>query len=693
MTLEGASKVKPEHLERTAMSYVRQSSLRQVQQNTESARRQYSLRDSAVVLGWPPDRVETIDVDQGRSGASSANRVGFQRLVSEVSLGKVGIVMGLEVSRLARNNADFQRLLELCAMTNTLVLEENRVFDPNDINDSVILGFKGQMSQMELSILKSRLRGGILSKARRGVLKVPLPVGFVYREDKSVALHPDARVRDALRHLFRTFDRLGTTGAVVKECRSKGLLFPRAIRQGPRKGEIGWSPIDRSMVLQVLHHPVYAGAFCYGRRRLVHLPEGRHGQRSLPRKEWVSLVKDAHVGYITWENYEANERRILENGEAAGRFRRRCSPREGPALLQGLGLCGRCGASMSVRYHYRGVRILTYYVCSRAGSIGLNNRCLTVYGSGLDESVGQLLLQSVTPLTLEVALQVEHEVEQKWAEADRMRRQHVERARYEADMARRRYMSVDPGNRLVAGALEAEWNEKMRTWQEAQETYEKDRKVTGEGLSALQKEQICALARDFPRVWNDPRTPILEKKRMARLLLQDVTLNMSDRISAKVRFRGGATHELDLPRPLSPQERYRHPAEVVSMVDRLLDDHSEADVAEILNAKGFRPGRGVRYNYRIVARVRRTYRMKTRFERLRAKGFLTHLELAAKYGVTKNSIWRWRRDGLIRGAPYGGHRNHLYEPHVAAPPGSRPAVTIAARAAQRTNGSREPQKV
>jgi DNA invertase Pin-like site-specific DNA recombinase len=452
------SKVTASHLARAAYLYVRQSTLRQVVSNTESTQRQYALRQRAVALGWPAEQIVVIDQDQGQSGASAADREGFQRLVAEVGIGRAGIVLGLEVSRLARNNADWHRLLEICALTETLILDEDGLYDPGEFNDRLLLGLKGTMSEAELHFLRARLRGGILSKARRGELPLPLPVGLVSDPAGKVVLDPDQGVQQALRHLFQTFERTGSARAVVQAFNAEQLRFPVRVRSGQRKGELVWMPLRHWRVLRTLHNPRYAGAFVYGRHRTSTKANGKTTVHEQPREQWI-FIADAHPGYISLGQYEANQRLLAGNAHAYGAERAAGPAREGPALLQGLVVCGRCGRRMTVRYHHRrGVEVPDYH-CSGEAIQGGGPRCLVVPGQGVDAAIAQLLLDTVTPLALEVALTVQAELEARADEADRLRRQQVERAHQRAELARRRYLAVDPDNRLVADTLEADWND------------------------------------------------------------------------------------------------------------------------------------------------------------------------------------------------------------------------------------------
>lgn len=518
MSADTATKVTASHLARTAYLYVRQSTLRQVLNNTESTARQYALRQRAVALGWPLEQIVTIDRDQGQSGASAADREGFQHLVAEVGMGRAGIVLGLEVSRLARNNADWHRLLEICGLADTLICDEDGLYDPASFNDRLLLGLKGAMSEAELHFIRARLRGGQLSKARRGELVMALPVGLVYDPANKVVLDPDAGVQHALRHLFATFARTGSARAVVQAFNQEKLLFPARVRFGDHKGELAWMPLKHWRVLRTLHNPRYAGAFVYGRRRERKGPNGKTFHETLPRDQWTALIHDAHAGYITWDTFEVNEALLTANAQAHGAERNAGPAREGPALLQGLAVCGTCGRRMTVRYHLRrGVEVPDYQCIGEAIQSGAR-RCLTVPGGGgVDDAIGQLLLDTVTPLALEVALTVQAELEARADEADALRHSHVERARHRAELARRRYLAVDPDNRLVADSLEADWNDALRQMQTAQEDYERA-VASAVALSDGHKDRIRALAADFPALWSNPSTPQRERKRMARLL-------------------------------------------------------------------------------------------------------------------------------------------------------------------------------
>ena len=661
MMSETHSKIQSRHLKRGAYLYVRQSTLRQVFENTESTQRQYDLRHRAVALGWRLDQIIVIDSDLGQSGASAVDRAGFQRLVTEVSLGRAGIVMGLEVSRLARNSTDWHRLLEICALADSLILDEDGIYDPSHFNDRLLLGLKGTMSEAELHVLRARLRGGILNKARRGELETRLPVGFVYDGRGRVHLDPDARIQESIRQLFRTFRRTGSATSTVKAFREQGLKFPRRIFSGPRKGDVLWTELLHSRVLWVLHHPRYTGAFCFGRSRQRKHPDGRHIFVRLPPQEWIASIRDAHEAYITWEDFEYNVQRLRDNTTVFASDREKGVPREGPALLQGLAICGVCGQRMTIRYHQRGPRRIPDYMCQRHGIQNGARFCQQIQGDGLDKAISSVLIQQLTPLTLEVALAVQAEIEARSEEADRLRGQEVERARYQTDLARRRFMQVDPDNRLVADSLEAEWNETLRALADAQERYEKRRQAERAGLNDQQRTSIMALAQDFPRLWNDPRTPDRERKRMVRLLIADVTLLKGADVRAQVRFNGGATQTLHIPLPLRSWMVTQTPAALVAEIDRLFENHTAGEIAAVLNRKGVVSGAGHRFNGPMVTKIRKSYKLKTRIERLCARGLLTPQQISKRLDVSYHTVKIWRRAGLLVGHRYNDHGECFFE--------------------------------
>jgi DNA invertase Pin-like site-specific DNA recombinase len=665
------SKVTADHLRRTAYLYVRQSSLYQVANNTESARRQYDLRGRAVALGWPAESVIVIDVDQGQSGASAADRAGFQRLVADVSLGKAGIVLGLECSRLARNNADWHRLLELCSLSGTLICDEDGLYDPASINDRLLLGLKGTISEAELHFIRARLQGGLLAKAARGELRVRLPVGLAYDQLGNVTLDPDASVRAAIAYLFRCFEQTGSAHAVVKQFAAEQLRIPaRHSPGGPHAGELYWKPLRHDFVLFTLHNPRYAGAYFYGRRKQLTDINGHTRTVVKPRDQWTVLIQDAHPGYVTFEQYEHNQQTLASNAAAHSDEERRAGPaREGPALLQGLVVCGKCGKRMTVSYHKRcNGEPQPDYHCSREGIATGTPPCQSICGAGIDASIATLVLERLTPLAIETALAVSTELAQRAADADQIRQMGVTRAEHTAEAARRRYLAVDPTNRLVADQLEADWNNKLRELADAKDEYERATQAGNRPLTDAQYARIRALATDLPALWANPATPMRERKRLIRLLVTDVTLTKTgDQITAHVRLSGGQQHTLHVPRPLRAWEAHTTPPTTITLIDQLLNEHTYDQTVEILNSKGLTGGWGHPFTVVSLTQLCKHRGIPSHHQRLRAAGMLTLKEIAAQLGVTTQTIKVWQRRGDITSRRIDLRREHLYHPGQTRP--------------------------
>ena len=661
MSLESNQKVTAGNLKRDAFLYVRQSTMRQVLENTESTDRQYALRQRAIALGWPSDRVIVIDSDLGQSGASAADRAGFQKLVTEVGMGHAGIVLGLEVSRLARNTADWHRLLEICALTDTLILDEDGLYDPAHFNDRLLLGLKGTMSEAELHVLSARLRGGILNKARRGEMRHGLPVGLIYDARNCVVLDPDRQVQETVRLFFHTFTRTGTIGATVRHFRRENLLFPKRPSAGPQKGQLVWTPLSVARVSTILHNPFYAGAYAFGRSRWRKQLDGRYIHEHLPQEQWQVLIRDAHPGYISWQEFESNLQRLQASAKAVGFERCAGPPREGPALLQGRVVCGLCGCRMHVHYDVRrkGV-MMTNYVCAGRTRRYQDPLCQSILGKNIDDAVGKLLVETVTPMALELALAVQQEIANRVEEADHLRRRQVERAQYEANLARQRYMQVDPANRLVADALESDWNIRLRALAEAQEEYQRRRATDRLIVDDVERQRILALTTDFPAIWDNPRTPQQERKRMLGLLIEDVTLIKQREITVAVRFRGGLTKTLTLPRPLTAQQLRATHEPVRRQIDALLDEYTDSQVARIINEQGMHTGAGDAFDTTSIKWVRYASKIKSLKERLLDAGWLTVQQVSKKLGVSRTSIGKLRLKGKLQSRICNDHGQWLY---------------------------------
>lgn len=638
-------KVQPHHVERNAYLYIRQSSMRQVVENIESTKRQYALRGRATALGWRDDQIIVIDNDQGESGASAAWREGFQRLVTDVGMGRAGIVMGLEVSRLARNNADWHRLLEICALGDTLILDEDGVYDPTNFNDRLLLGLKGTMSEAELHVLNARLRGGILNKVRRGEYRCVLPTGLSYDEAGDVVLDPDSQVRETIAYFFETFSRVGSACQTVKVFRAEGLRFPSRFRN---QDTTIFRPLTASTAMRTLNNPRYAGAYVYGRRRFRRAADGKKtSQRKRDCGDWLACIPNAHAGYITWERFQENLK-ILETNGRGYELARASPPREGAALLQGRAVCGICGRHFRVRYAARRGKLEAWYVCDRAHGTRGEPDCQSIAGPPIDEAIGELVVEKMTPAAVELTIEIRREIEARYQEADQLRCRALERAQIEADLAQRRFMMVDPSNRLVADTLEGEWNDKLRILAKAREERERGRKEDQLVLDDAIRERLVAMTTDFKKLWTDPATPNRERKRLLAYIIEDATLIKSlaeGTTKVHVRFKGGKTETLTTVNPKSSAEQVKTPPKTVELVDALLDEHSYSGIADLLNAQGLRPGgsarpgRGdMRFTALRVAYLVHRYGLRSRYDRLRDRGMLTKAETAARLEIHESTL-------------------------------------------------------
>jgi DNA invertase Pin-like site-specific DNA recombinase len=666
-------KVQAHHLQRDAYLYIRQSSMKQVLENVESTKRQYALRARATALGWAEDQIIVIDSDQGESGASAAWRDGFRQLVTDVGLGRAGIVMGLEVSRLARNNADWHRLLEICALANTLILDEDGVYDPTNFNDRLLLGLKGTMSEAELHVLKARLRGGILNKVRRGEYRCVLPTGFVYDESGAVILDPDAQVRETVAHFFDTFARVGSAHQTVRAFRGEDLRFPSRLR-APATGVI-FRQLTASTAMRTLRNPRYAGVYAYGQRLYGRTLEGKKTLKIRAREDWLACIPNAHPGYISWDRYQENLRLLASNGHGYD-VARASPPREGAALLQGRAVCGRCGQYMRVRYRDRRGKLESWYVCDRATDSRAEPNCQSLAGPPIDEAVGLLVAEKMTPAAVELALEIRKEIEARYVEADQLRCRALERAQVDADLAQRRFMMVDPANRLVADTLESDWNEKLRALAKARDERERARREDQITIDDAIRDRLVAMTTDFKRLWSDPSTPNRERKRMLACVIEDATLVKlpnEGRTKVHIRFRGGQTTTLTTMNPKASCEMIKTPAALVELVDRLLDHHDYEETADMLNARGLHPGGAARpgkgdaqFTATRVRYIVHAYSLRERYDRLRSRGLLTKSELAVRLGIHASTLNRWTKHGIIQAHAYNGHA-WLYEEPMTHP--------------------------
>lgn len=649
LLVSGQQKITTDHLQRLAYIYIRQSSPKQVLHNTESQRYQRLLAERAASLGWKTTRIRVIDTDLARSGAESASRAGFQELVAEVSLGHVGIIFGYEVSRLARNNADWYYLLDLAAVFDTLIADNDGIYNPRLYNDRLLLGLKGTMSEAELHLLRQRLVAGRLNKVRRGEYRQRLPTGLVRLPDGAVVKHPDEQVQHALEFVFVTFAELGSAHGVTRYLRQEEVLLPRRQTNGPHAGEIVWKPASSAAIREILHNPAYAGAFAYGRRQTDPTKQ-RPGQPGTghvakPMEEWIHLQQDVYPAYITWEQYLANQERLRQNSPQFGATRG--AAREGTALLQGLTVCGVCGRRTHVKYKYSPL-----YVCRGVEEYG-EPTCLRVRGPIVDEVVVAAFFEALAPAQLDALAAV---MEAQHAEQSRLTQQweeRLKRARYEAHLAQRQYNAVDPDNRLVAAELERRWEEKLLQLQETEEAYTRFQQTPAPfELTAARREQFRHISEALPELW--PSISNTDKKELLRTLIAKVILrrDIQDQVEIKIVWVSGHYTCASAQVPIQRQEDVTGYTELVARIKDLWEAGvSDAEAAEQLTTEGFHTARSVGVTVEAVRKIRRKHNwlLPAAQQRgaLEVDGALTTRGLAARLNADQKWIYRCICNGTI----------------------------------------------
>lgn len=648
------TRITADHLGRAAFVYVRQSSTAQIQHNRESTERQYRLVERAVNLGWKREQIHVVDDDLGISGSGLAERAGFARMTAQVALGLVGIMLCLEVSRLARNSADWYRLLDLCGVTNTLIGDADGIYHPSHFNDRLVLGLKGTMSEAELHVLRARLEGGIRNKAARGELRRGLPVGFVWGEqDGEILFHPDEAVSGIIRTVFERFAEMGSARQVWLWFRSQGLNFPT---QSITLEDIHWVTPTYTKIHRVLTNPVYAGAYVYGKSRQERYVDDK-GQvrkriRRLPRSEWAVCIREHHKGYIDWKTFEANQARIARNTrprphQAGG------AVREGAALLQGVATCGRCGRKLKV--YYSGQKSSHGYHCP--GHTIVNGRgeyCLRVGGFQIDDAVTNAFLTAMAPVGLKAALRAAEKLETDRDSAMAQWRLQVERASYEARRAEKRYRNVDPENRLVARGLEREWEKRLQELEATKSELSTRERQMPQALSSEERRAILSLGSDLKQVWAAPSTSSRDRKELLRTLLEEAIIDVDREKSQShvtLRWRGGLLTELDIELAGVRHAPNRTDEDTVELLRRLAAHYPDAVIAGILNRQGRTTATGKRFTVGRVGSLRNN-RGIPRFEASTEapKGELVNIKQAAQIlDVAPSTVHRWLNDGFIAG--------------------------------------------
>src|SRR5438067_483209 len=653
-------KITPRHLAQGALVYVRQSSPTQVQRHPESARRQYGLTEGAQRLGWGAEQITIIDADQGKSAAGSAaahERDGFARVVAAVGLGEVGLILALEVARLARNSAEWYRLLELAALAGVLIGDEDTIYDPRDFNDRLLLGLRGTISEVELHCIQARLHGARMSKARRGELPLLLPIGYVRGADGQVTFDPDAEVQGALRTIFAQFEQHGSASAALRFFREHGLRIPRRYGRGPAPHPLVWVKPSYQAIHQVVSNPAYAGAYVYGQRRQEGAGLAGLGRRG-PRRRWALdevevLVRDHHPGYITWAQYETNRATLRDNSRQFATSRG--APQPGAGLLQGLVVCGRCGCRM--RPHYS-VSSSSYLCRTRKQRYG-EPICQSLSIAHVDNAVSTAFLTVIRPAELEASLALADDLARDRAQVEQQWQLRLERARYEAERAQRQYDQVEPENRLVVRELERWWNERLRALAELEAEYRQEQERGLSPLTEAEKTELRALVSHAPALWQAADTTMEERKRLLRCLVSEVIVqrdeaakNAGGQTTVRIGLRSGAWTELQVRRP-SSTDALRTPPMVLERIRTLAQQESDARIAQILTAEGLRTRWGLPWTALRVQRVRAYQHIPSACPVLpqgphaRGDGLLPVATAAAQLGVVPTALPHWRRWGFL----------------------------------------------
>jgi DNA invertase Pin-like site-specific DNA recombinase len=640
-------KIMQSHLQRLAYVYIRQSSLRQVEENLESQDLQYQLVNRACGFGWPEAQVQVVDDDLGKSGIAATQREGFQNLVAAVGLGQVGIILVTDVSRLARNCSDWYRLLDLASLCGTLISDASGVFDPLIYDDRLLLGLKGTFAEAQWYNMRTQLGAAKFNKAKRGDLHLRLPVGLERLEDGQVGLTPNLQVQELLRLVFEQFERLGSAQKVLRYLRDENLLLPH--RSG---GRIEWVRPAYQLIYAVLKQPAYAGVYAYGKHHRVHLPgdQSKVITHTVPQAEWPVLIQAAHPGYLTWEQFQANQQRLAEN--AQGIQWKRGAPRAGSALLQGLVRCARCGRSMHVHYTHASA-----YICDRDTREFAAPRCQTFNLTSIDRAITQLVLEAVQPARLEAALAAIQQVEAQYQALTRQWGLRLEQARYEVELAFRRYERVDPDNRLVAAELERLWEEKLLAQRQVNQQWQDFQSQHLQPLGPSDQAAIRQLAQDLPALWFSPSTSQEDRKRLLRCLIREVSLdNFSQPGSSLLRiaWHSGLVTSHAVPRP----GHGTHPATAIANRLRQLATHLPDDqIADRLNSEGYPTATGLPWTLERVRAVRRKHQVASLCPSLlppgadlpRGDGLIPTRLAAARLHVERCMISDWFHAGLIQG--------------------------------------------
>jgi len=637
--------------------------MRQVYENTESTIRQYALKEKLSGLGWTEDMIEIIDCDLGRSGTEITNRAGFRQMMADVGEGSVGAIACIECSRLSRHSGDWGRLMEICALSGTVLIDDDGIYDPNDFNDRLLLGLKGTMSEAELHFIRSRMRGGALNKATRGELRSCLPVGYIYNEDKKAIKDPDLQIQNAVILFFESFRICGTANKTAAYYGEKGYLFPTDRNRGfGSKTDIYWESLTPSRAQKILRTPTYAGVYVYGRIQAKNTINGKK-RRPVTDDKVVSFIENHHESYITLDEYRANCQILSSNNTRSGAS----VPRTGNALLQGIAVCSKCGSRLSVNYKTNKGQIYWQYICghSRKDEPYSHKCCLCINGRVVDQAVSDIVLRRLTPEAVKAAEEVRQELNNRKLSEDQYYVMQIEKAKYETELARKRYMNADPENRLVAAELERLWNEKMNQLAKTVDDFRKFKSSARTEKAEPDIEQLFNLPERLKSAWESDNLNITDKKRIARCLIEDITLAMlGDEITIGIRFKGGLSESIKVQRPLKKYETWTTVPEIVEYIKEASKKYTVEEIVESLNQSGKKSGKGLDFTLASVRGIQYSYGILSLKKYLRSNGYLSTEEKAKQMGISPNALNKRRASGGYQGVciKTNGGGDYMYAP-------------------------------
>jgi DNA invertase Pin-like site-specific DNA recombinase len=646
------SKIQSYHQQKTACIYLRQSTMYQVMHNLESTERQYALQQKALQYGWDATLIRIMDGDLGQSGTNTTHREDFKALVAEVSMGKVGAIFVLEASRLSRSSADWNRLLELCSLTQTLIIDQDGCYDPSQFNDQLLLGLKGTMSQAELHLIKGRLHGAKINKAKKGELRFPIPVGYIYDDDGNITFDPDAQVCHIIKLLFEVFSEKQTAYGVVQFFGHNNIQFPKRSYGGRWKGKLLWGRLTHERVLSIIRHPFYAGVYTFGRYKSLKKinPQGEiySTTKRQPMDQWTVMIKDHHCQYITHEEFEKNNQQLQLNKVNNADTLLAGPAREGATLLQGLLICGVCGKRMTIRYAVNN-KIVPTYECNWKKRQGLTScSCFSFRADLADLVIEQKVIAVLTPANISIAINALGQIEKRNSSMDKQWQMNIQRCGYQADIAQRRFEQVDPANRLVAASLEKNWNQELEKLSIANNEYQEYQKKRETQFPSHKRKEIIALAKSIPSLWSKT-TNTKDKKRIVRLLISDITVT-KDRdkkiLFLNIRWQAGPLEQIQVALPMNAPDKTRYPQSLVDKVRTLsMQFGDDKKTMSLLNQQGLLGATGKPFTKDMIRWIR--YKHNIKMPILKSNDEFTVAEVGAMFNISGHMVYYWINNNYI----------------------------------------------